>query len=117
MLNGIASLVNYSVTHGVLQGSEISPSLLKLYTEDMQEYFGDVAGVIIGETRVNHLLQADELVLMSETRTWLQSLLDRLELYCRRWHLIQNVIKIKAIISNEKYEVRGGLEVSLLKTN
>ena len=49
----------------------------------MQECFGDVAGVVIGETRVNHLLQADDLVLMSETRTGLQSLLNRLELYCR----------------------------------
>ena len=92
-------------TYGVLQGGVISPSLFKLYIEDMRDYFGDVAGVNIGGTKVNHLLQADDLILMSETRTRLQLLLDRLDLYCRRWHLILNVSKTKSMIFYKKYEV------------
>ena len=75
----------------------------------MQEYLGDVAGVVIGQTRVNHLLQADDLLLMSETLTGLQTLFNRLELYCRRWHLILNVVKTKEMIFNEKYEVVRGV--------
>ena len=96
-------------TYGVRQGGVISPSLFKLYIEDMQEYFGDVTGVDVGGTRVSHLLQADDLVLMSETRTGLQSLFNRLELYCRRWHLILNVVKTKTMIFNEKYEIVKGV--------
>ena len=105
--NGLGEL--FRNTYGVLQGGVIGTSLFMLYIEDMQEYFGDVAGVIIGKTRVNHLLQADDLVLMSETRTGLQSSLNRLELYCRRKHIILNVIKTKAMIFNEKYEVVRGV--------
>ena len=92
-------------TYGVLQGGVISPSLFKLYIEEMRHYFGDVAGVNIGGTKVNHLLQADDLILMSETRTGLQLLLDRLELYCRRWHLILDVSKTKSMIFYKKYAV------------
>ena len=71
----------------------------------MRDYFGDVAGVNIGDTKVNHLLQADELILMSETPTGLQLLLDHLELYCRRWHLNLNVSKTKSMIFYKKYKV------------
>ena len=92
-------------TYGVLQGGVISPSLFKLYIEDMGVYFGDVAGVNMVDTNTNHFLQADDLILISETRTGLQSLLYRLELYCRRWHLILIVMKTKIMIYNQKYEV------------
>ena len=55
--------------YGVLQGGVISPSLFKLYIDDMCQYFSGETGVTIGETLVNHLLFADDLVLMSETST------------------------------------------------
>ena len=96
-------------TCGVLQCGVISPWLFRLYIEDMQEYFCDVAGVVIGEKPVNHLLQIDDLALLSVTGTGLQSLPSRLELYCRRWHFIPNVNKTKAMIFNEKFEVVGGV--------
>ena len=92
-------------TYVVLQGGVISPSLFKLCIEDMRVYFGDVAGVNIGDTNINHLLQAGELILISETRMGLQSLLNWLELYWRQWHLILNVMKTKVMIYNQKYEV------------
>ena len=71
----------------------------------MREYFGDVAGVRIGDTNKNNLLQADDLIIFSETRAGLQNLLQRLELYCRWWHLILNTDKTKAMIFNAKYEI------------
>ena len=92
-------------TYGVLQGGVIGPSSFTLYIEDMREYFGDVAGVRIGDTNINHLLQADDLIIFFETGAGLQNLLQRLELYCRRWHLILNTDKTKAMIFNAKYEI------------
>ena len=54
----------------------ISPLLFKLQIEDMVVYFGDVAGVNIWDTNMNHLLQADDIILISQIQTSLQSLLN-----------------------------------------
>ena len=80
---------------GALQGGTISPALFNTYVDDMQHYFENEPGIEIGGLRLNHLLQADDLVLMSRTGTGLQRLLDKLAKYCHRWHLILNVIKTK----------------------
>ena len=89
-------------TCGVLQGGTISPTLFKAYIEDMQLYFAGVPEVSIGGLNINHLLQADDLILISETSSGLQRLLDKLSKYCRRWHLLLNVIKTKIIIFDKK---------------
>lgn len=91
--------------YGVLQGGVISPSLFKSYIDDMRQYLGDIAGVNIGESHTNHLLQADDLILLSETRAGLQKLLNRLHTYCKRWHISLNVTKTKVMIFNDKYSI------------
>ena len=80
-------------TCGVLQGGTISPTLFNAHIEDMKLYFAGEPGVSIGGLNINHLLQADDLILTSETSSGLQRLLDKLSKYCRRWHLLLNVIK------------------------
>ena len=90
-------------TCGVLQGGTISPTLFNAYIEDMQIYFAGEPGVSIGGLNINHLLQADDLILISETSSGLQRLLDKLSKYCRRWHLLLNVIKTKIMIFDKKY--------------
>ena len=88
---------------GVLQGGTISPTLFNAYIEDMQLYFAGEPGVSIGGLNINHLLQANDLILISETSSGLQRLLDKLSKYCRRWHLLLNVIKTKIMIFDNKY--------------
>ena len=70
--------------YSVLQDGVIIISLFKLYIDGMCQYFHDISGVTIGNTSINHLLLADDLVLMSETSTGLQRLVNDLERYCRR---------------------------------
>ena len=89
-------------THGVLQGGIVSPKLFNLYLSDMNEYFDQASGVTIDETTFTHLLYADDLVLVSETAKGLQTLLNNLESYCRKWHLIINSQKSKAMIFQPK---------------
>ena len=89
--------------YGVLQGGVISPTLFNTFIDDMQKMFHGIDGVSMGNMKINHLLQADDLVLISETSTGLQRLLNRLETYCHRWHLILNTTKTKIMIFNKMY--------------
>ena len=85
-------------THGVLQGGIVSPKLFNLYLSDMCEYLDQTCGVKINSTTYTHLLYADDLVLISESQDGMQTLLDNLEAYCRKWHLIINSQKSKVMI-------------------
>ena len=91
--------------YGVLQGGVISPSLFKLYIDDMCQYLGDSTGVTVGGTLINHLLFADDLALMSETSIGLQRLLHKLEIYCHRWHMSLNIFKTKVMVLNEGSQI------------
>ena len=75
------------------------------YVDDMQHYFENKPGIEIVGLRLNHLLQADDLVLMSQTGTGLQRLLDKLAKYCHMWHLILNLIKTKIMAFNKKFQI------------
>ena len=86
--------------YGVLQGGTVSPTLFNTYVDDMQTAFDGVSGVKIGNMTINHLLQADDFILISETSVGLQKLLARLEKYCRRWHILLNVAKTKTNMWN-----------------
>ena len=52
-------------TCGVPQGGTISPMLFNAYIEDMQLYFAAEPGVTIGGLNIYHLLEADDLILIS----------------------------------------------------
>ena len=91
--------------YGVLQGVVMSRSLFKLYIDDMCQYLGDSTGVTVGGTLINHLLFADDLVLMSETSIGLQRLIHKLEIYCHRWHMSLNILKTKVMVFNEGSQI------------
>ena len=56
--------------------------------------------VLVGDTSLNILLYADDLVLISESRSGLQSCLDILSDYCLSWKLQVNTDKSKVLIFN-----------------
>ena len=74
------------------------PTLFNAYVDDMQSFVNEEPSIKIGGQIINHLLQADDLILVSETSVGLRKLLDKLTKYCRRWHLILNVKKTKTMI-------------------
>ena len=71
----------------------------------MQSFLNEEPSIKIGGQTINHLLQADDLILVLETSVGLRKLLDKLTKYCRRWHLILNVQKTKTMIFNPKFRV------------
>ena len=77
---------------GLKQGGNMSPILLNLFINDINEIF-DVRfchPVTLGNIKLNNLLYADDLILISETKTSLQGCLDNLEAYCQKWKLTVN---------------------------
>ena len=88
---------------GVLQGSVLSPSLFKIFLEDLPTYLNDEYGVKMGDIIICYMLQADDLALISETSAGLQKLIFGLQQFCNRWNISVNLIKTKIMIFNGKY--------------
>ena len=88
--------------NGVLQGGVMSPTLFNLFVEDLSSYLDNSKGVTIGDRKIDHLFFADDLVLLSETNTGLQSLINSLEIFCSQWHMVVNLTKTKVMVFQKK---------------
>ena len=86
---------------GVLQGGVSSPQLFKIFLEDLVKYLDKSCGISIGKDVICHLLLADDLALLSETRSGLQRLLDGFSNFCKQWHLVVNMDKTKFSVFNK----------------
>ena len=89
--------------NGVLQGGVLSPSLFRIFMEDLPNYLDKRKGVTIGGMLISYLLHADDLVLVSETSAGLQALLDGLNAFCKRWDMLINTTKTNIMIFNKSY--------------
>jgi hypothetical protein len=78
----------------------LRPLLFNLYTNDMPSIFdfSYTELVSLNTTRLNCLLYADDLILLSESEKGLQSCLDSLNSYCNRWKLKINITKTKVMV-------------------
>ena len=88
--------------HGVIQGGVISPLLFNIFLEDLPSYLDNQCGVKMDNIRISHILQADDLALISDTSTGLQKLIKGLETFSQRWHIEINIEKTKVMIFNKK---------------
>ena len=87
--------------YGVLQGGVISPSLFKLYIDDMCQYLSGETGVTIGESPPFRRRPRPDV----KNSIGLQRLIYRLDTYCHRWNMRLNILETKIMIFNENTEV------------
>ena len=67
----------FSVTNGVRQGSILSPHYFKVYMDDLSITLNSFKiGCVISEIIINHIMYADDLVLISLSSAGLQILLN-----------------------------------------
>ena len=76
MLNGVTSEY-FKCTNGVRQGGILSPLLFNVYFDHVSSKQNDIhVGCLLGSRILNHLLYADDLVLVSPSATNLQKLIN-----------------------------------------
>ena len=74
----------FHVNNGVRQGGILSPYLFNVYMDDLSQSLNCCkTGCLSGEIMINHLMYADDLVLLSPSATGLRELLLACETYSK----------------------------------
>ena len=95
----------FSSNVGVKQGCILSPTLFNLFINDLSSYLDhENSGVCIDGFNICHLLFADDLVLLSQSPSHLQKLLNKVSKYCSINWLTINIEKTKVVIFGSKHK-------------
>ena len=95
----------FSIYQGVRQGEVLSPTLFNIFVNDLPEFLSSAISdpICMNNKKVNCLMYADDIVILTKNKSDLQCSLDKLHDYCQKWKLTVNLTKTKIIIFN----VRG----------
>ena len=89
---------------GVKQGCNLSPLLFNLFINDIHSIFStSCQPVKINDWNINSLSFADDLVILSESRSGLAESLNKLNTYCDEWGLKINPSKTNVMIFNRAF--------------
>ena len=101
LVNKLSAAINIEI--GTEQGHPLSPELFKVFINDLSiqlNELSDVAAPVLNNCPVNHLLWADDLVLLALDLKSLQKLLNCLDNYVQLWELEVNIDKTNIMIFN-----------------
>ena len=88
----------FSVSSGVKQGDNLSPTLFSIYINDLAVTLKELnLGIDINGQKLCILLYADDLVLIAENEKDLQTLLNKMNEWCLRWKLNININKSNVV--------------------
>ena len=90
---------------GVRQGYNLSPLLFNLFISGLEVELANDAGVPQGETTLDTVMFADDIILLSTSAGGLNKQIDTLEEFCSQWnHRINS--KICALGARKHYTSR-----------
>ena len=102
----------FPTTIGLKRGCNLSPILFNLFINDSNDIFDEIScqPAQLAYIRVNSLLYAENLILVSESRFGLRNCLKKLQTYCDKWKLKVNKKKSKTM-KVEKRQSRESEEI------
>ena len=87
----------FDLSTGVRQGCVMSPILFSLFVNGLaREINKKAVGIAVGDRRVRLLMYADDIALLAETASDLQTMLDVVTMYSRQWRFRVNPKKGKS---------------------
>ena len=88
----------FDVELGVKQGCILSPTLFSIFINDLAVEIKELGlGVDIGQIKLSILLFADDIALIADSPEALQTMLNTLSEWCKKWRLSINVEKTKVV--------------------
>ena len=88
----------FSVNCGLKQGSPLLPLLFKIFINDLTVYLKSFdLGIDLGREKACILLYTDDIVLLANTQSDLQKLLDRLCTWCNNNNMTINACKSSGV--------------------
>ena len=99
LIKKISAAIDVGV--GTEQGHPLSPELFKLFIHDLSAELNDLMQgtfPVLSDTLVNHLLWADDLVLIALDKDSLQRMIDILHVYVETWELEVNISKTNIMV-------------------
>ena len=88
----------FTTTYGVRQGDVLSPTLFSMFINDLAIEINDLGlGIPVGNSVINILLYADDIVMLAENETNLQKMIDHLQDWCKRWRMMINKSKTQIV--------------------
>ena len=100
---GSAISSSFRVSNGVRQGGILSPYLFNVYVDDLSHTLNRCrTGCLSGNITINHLMYADDLVLLSPSATGLEELLCACEEFSISHDVVYNSKKSSVLICRNK---------------
>ena len=94
---------------GIRQGSVLSALLFAVYMDDLsRDVLDNGVGCTIGDKKLNHILYADDIILLSPSVKSLQNLIDKCLNYFNHHHLTINSNKTKVMVVKPKRMINYG---------
>ena len=88
----------FNIGYGVRQGDTLSPTLFNIFINDLIDDVNSLnLGVSIGNRKLSILLYADDVVLLADTESELQAILNKVSEWGKKWRIKFNNSKSKIV--------------------